>query len=90
MRRLAVLALVVACGRPAPPVAPIVQPVAAPATGPAPLPPPIVRSDPAAGGIATPHAGPIVLVAATPDATSMLGLAESRESGDAIHNHIRD
>jgi hypothetical protein len=73
MCRLAVVALVGACGTPAPPVAPIVQPVAAPAaTTPALPPPPIVRSDAAAGGIEAPHAGPIALVAVTPDGTAAL------------------
>jgi hypothetical protein len=70
MRRLAVLALAVACGTPPSPVAPLVTPIAPPAP---PLPAaPIVRSDAAAGGIEAPHAGPIVLVAATPDGTAAL------------------
>ena len=70
MRHLAVLALAVACGTPAPPVAPLVTAIATPTR---PLPAaPIVRTDAAAGGIEAPHAGPIVLVAATPDGTAAL------------------
>jgi hypothetical protein len=71
IRRVSVLALATACGTPGRAVAPVVQPVVASAPPPAP-PAPIVRSDAAAGGIEAPHAGPIVLVAVTPDGTAAL------------------
>lgn len=73
MTRAVVLALAAACGTPVRHVEPVAPAVPAPAPAvPAPPMPPLVRTDAPAGGIEAPHAGPIELVAATPDGRAAL------------------